>query len=467
MTYDEAYEYINRHGWSSNRNGFERSRRLLAALGNPQKKLKFVHVAGTNGKGSTCAMLGAVLQRAGYTVGLFPSPFIEDFTERIQVNGEHISRDDMARLAQTVADAADAMEDHPLHFELITAMGMLYFLEKGCDIVVLEVGMGGAHDATNVIDAPEVAVICNIGLDHTEYLGDTVEEIAAVKAGIIKTGSDVVVYDNIPSVIEVIAAKAREQGCPLHLAFDIEITPVSSDLHGQVFTAVKTGISVTDDPDAADASDVTGASDATDSPDAPDATAVPSAEHQYSLSLLGRHQLRNAQVALETIDVLRSRGWNISEEAVTWGLANVQWPVRFEVMGYDPVFIIDGGHNPQCAQAMAESIAEYLPNQKVTLVIGMLADKDYKTSIATILPYAAECITITPDNSRRALPARELAEIIREYGCPAQAVEADDPEEAAREAIRLAISMKRPVVTWGSLYSAGTIRHCYREMMGR
>ena len=427
MTYEQAYEYLNRHGWSKTKNGFARAQALMKALGDPQKKLRFIHVAGTNGKGSTCAMLESVMRRAGYTTGLFPSPFIEDFTERIQVNAENISREDLARLTEVVAEAADRLEDHPAHFELITAIGMLYFAERGCDIVILEVGMGGERDATNVIDAPEVAVICNIGLDHTEQLGDTVEKIAAVKAGIIKPGADAVVYDNIPSVLEVIEKRADREHCRMHLASDIEIVPVSSDLHGQRFTAQ--GI-------------------------------------EYRLSLLGSHQLKNAQTALMTIQVMRERGWRIPDSAVQEGLSSVSWPVRFEVMSYDPVFIIDGGHNPQCAQAMGESIAQYFPGQKVTMLIGMLADKDYKESIRQIIPYAAECVTITPDNDLRALSAHELAETIRAEGCPAEPVEAQDACASVREAISLALSKGRPVVAFGSLYAAGTIRSCYREMYG-
>ena len=193
MNYEQALAYINDYTWSTSRLGLDRTKELLKRLGDPQKKLKFVHVAGTNGKGSTCAMLGAILSEAGYHVGLYPSPYIEDFRERIEINGEMISKEDLAAITEKVMKEADAMEDHPSQFELITAIGMLYYLEKSCDIVVLEVGMGGAMDSTNVIDPPEAAVITNIGLDHTEYLGATIEKIAETKAGSIKPGSDVIV----------------------------------------------------------------------------------------------------------------------------------------------------------------------------------------------------------------------------------------------------------------------------------
>jgi dihydrofolate synthase/folylpolyglutamate synthase len=185
MTAQEAIDYIEQYTWSTTRLGLERTQALLRALGDPQKKLKFVHVAGSNGKGSTCAMLAAILQAAGYRTGLYISPYIQDFCERMQVNGENVPGDTLAAITERVKTIADAMEDHPSQFELVTAIALEYFFEAKCDIVVLEVGMGGALDSTNAIDAPEVAVITNIGLEHTEYLGDTLEAIAETKAGII------------------------------------------------------------------------------------------------------------------------------------------------------------------------------------------------------------------------------------------------------------------------------------------
>ena len=192
MTVQQAIDYINDHTWSQWRLGLERTRELLARLGDPQKELKFVHVAGSNGKGSTCAMLERILREAGYRTGFFPSPYIEDFRERIQVCGEYITEEALCEITNTVREQADAMEDHPSQFELITAIGMVYFAREQCDMVILEVGLGGEFDATNVIDAPEAAVITHIGLEHTEYLGNTLTEIARTKSGIIKSGSDVV-----------------------------------------------------------------------------------------------------------------------------------------------------------------------------------------------------------------------------------------------------------------------------------
>lgn len=426
MTINEAIAYINNFSWSTSRLGLERTRELLERLGNPQERLRFIHVAGTNGKGSTCAMLERILRSAGYITGFYPSPYIEDFRERIQVCGEYISEDALCSITERVSAEADAMADHPSQFELITAVGMLYFEQMHCDIVVLEVGMGGSLDSTNVIPAPLAAVITNIGLDHTEYLGDTVEKIAAVKAGIIKPGTHAVCYRQQPSVEKVIADICREKGVMLSVAG--KCTETGHDFDGQEFIYK---------------------------------------DKQYKLSLLGRHQLANAAVVLETIDVLRSEGCEISDEAVRDGLAAVKWPARFEVLGRSPLFVLDGGHNPQCAEALADCIREYAADpdkgEKVCFLIGMLADKDYETTLKIIRPFGAYYVCITP-GSPRALPAEKLAEdIIKISGkC------ADQPtvvcEHDISRAIRTAENSGLPVIAFGSLYSAGDIRRTYREM---
>ena len=416
-TAEEAITYLNDCHWATWKLGLSRTKDLLHLLGDPQKKLRFVHVAGTNGKGSTCAMTESVLRCAGFKTGMFPSPFIERFNERIQVNCEEIPDDDLARITGIVADAADSMEDHPRHFELVTAIGMMWFAEQKCDIVVLEVGMGGAFDSTNVIDPPEAAVICNIGLDHTQYLGNTVLEIAETKGGIIKPGSSVVLYDNFPSVCGVIEKIAREKGDTVYYARDVVMKPVSSSLKGQTFIA--DGI-------------------------------------EYTLSLLGKHQLENAKAVLKTVEALRQRGWKIPEKAVREGLLTAKWPARFEILNDDPVFILDGGHNPQCAEAMAAAIAEYLPDTKVTFLIGMLADKDYSQTLDIIAPYAGEFVCLTPE-SERALPAEKLAGTIASKGFKSCVCDNTD------EGIRTAYSKGRPVVAFGSLYMAGSIRKRFHD----
>ena len=426
MTIQQAIDYINDHTWSQWRLGLDRTRELLRRLGDPQKNLKFVHVAGSNGKGSTCAMLERILREAGYKTGFFPSPYIEDFRERIQVCGEYITEKALCEITEMVREAADAMEDHPSQFELITAIGMVYFEQSGCDIVVLEVGLGGEFDATNVIDAPEVAVITHIGLEHTEYLGSTLAEIARTKSGIIKTGSDVVLYENDPEVMEVVAQICGERGCPLHIAQFDRARLLESSLEGQTF---RYGDAV------------------------------------YRLALLGEYQLHNAVTVLGVVEVLRERGFAVPEEAVKTGFANVKWPARFEVLCKDPLFILDGGHNPQCAEALAESIERYVP-QKVVFLMGVLADKDYEQILDTITPYAEEFVCVTPD-SPRALPAQKLADLLQRRGFAATAC--DGIEEGVEASLKKAAERARdgkpcPVVAFGSLYMAGAIRTAFPQL---
>ena len=416
MTPQEAVAYIENYTWSASRLGLERTRELLHALGDPQKQLKFIHVAGSNGKGSTCAMLESILRCAGYRTGLYISPYIQQFCERIQIGGHNIPGERLAAITEQVQTIADHMADHPSQFELVTAIAMVYFQQEHCDIVVLEVGMGGALDSTNVIDAPEVAVITNIGLEHTEYLGSTLAEIAATKAGIIKPGCCTVCYDGAPEVTQVIAQVCREKGVPMHLAKWGTVKPLDHGLHGQRFAW---------------------------------------REQEYLLPLLGEHQLRNAAVVLETILALLRRGWTISEGAVRDGLARVEWPARFEVLGLAPLFILDGGHNPQCAQALSAALSEVLPGEKVVFLMGVLADKNYEAMLDILLPHAAEFICVTPD-SPRSLSGADLAAVIEDK-CTL-------PTEVCHsviQAIPAALSRGLPVIAFGSLYMAGSIRTAF------
>ncbi len=413
MTYADALEYVNKHGWSKTNFGLERTRALLRAMGDPQKKLRFVHVAGTNGKGSTCAMLAAVLGEAGFRTGLYTSPYIQDFRERMQVNGVPVGEAQFARITERMIAAAEAMPEHPTHFEMITAIAMQYFLEERCDIVVLEVGMGGELDSTNVIDSPEVAVITNIGLDHTEFLGDTVEKIAETKSGIIKPGCDCVCYDGDPAAVAVVRRVCGKRGvtCIVPKSSDIALLDGSTD--GQNFSY---------------------------------------RGNRWHLSLLGRHQLMNAAVVLETLALLRSRGFDIPESAVSAGLSSVKWPARFEILRCEPLFILDGGHNPQCAQALTECLDEYLPGRKLTFLMGMLADKDYEKVLDIVAPYASRFICVRPA-SPRALDPAVLAALAEKRG-----VEAVSYEDTAA-AVRLCRQPETgDVIAFGSLYAAGEIR---------
>ena len=487
MTITEAIEYINAHTWSQWKLGLSRTEELLRLLGNPQKQLRFVHVAGSNGKGSTCAMVERILREAGYVTGFYPSPYIEDFRERIQVCGEYITEEALCRITARVRDAADSMEDHPSQFEIITAIGLLYFAEKNCNIVVLEVGLGGIFDSTNVIDAPEVAVITNIGLEHTEYLGNTLAEIAGNKCGIIKSGADVVCYENAAEVMDVVRRVCEEKGCPLHIARYSRIQLIEKGLEGQTFRFLH-------DPAPA-SQDI-----------------AISADEPLRLGLLGEYQLHNAATALTIVEALRGRGWKIPQEAVCQGLAEVRWPARFEVLSRHPLFILDGGHNPQCAEALAESLREYLPDcnsnmaeslreylpdcnsdlpdresdlpgrkadlgKKAVFLMGMLADKDYRAVIDIISPFAAGFVCLTPD-SPRALPAEKLAAELQERGFYAKPC--GTAAEGIKEALSLAVRLggrgcgtedtsekgALPVVSFGSLYMAGAVRSAFRSFAG-
>ncbi|MDO4489224.1 MAG: folylpolyglutamate synthase/dihydrofolate synthase family protein [Eubacteriales bacterium] len=412
MTYEQALEYLNTHN-GKKPIGLYREKELLRRLGNPDRALKFVHVVGTNGKGSTCAMLAEILMSAGYKTGLFPSPYIEDFRERIQINNVMIPKEKLAEITERVREEAERMEDVPTHFELITAIGMLYFKEEGVEVVMLEAGLGGEFDSTNAIDSPEAAVICNIGLDHTEFLGDTVEKIARTKCGIIKPGCAVVTYDNVPSVIDVIEEVSAANGNKVYKASDLIIEEGEKSLEGQRFK-------------------VNG--------------------REYVLSLLGRHQLENTRTVLKTVEALRDRGFDISDDAVSEGLRNVKWPARFEVLKKEPVFILDGGHNPQCAEALKASIEEYLPGRKVTFIIGMLKDKDYFDVVKIIAPVSEEFFVVTPDYAGRALGAKEFSDVISGLGYRARAFDSLD------EALEKALSTRNFTVAFGSLYLAGEVR---------
>ena len=421
MTPQEAIQYIEHYGWSTTRLGLGRTRELLRKLGDPQRRLRFVHVAGSNGKGSTCAMLDAILRAAGYRTGLYTSPYIQEFNERIRVDGENISGEALAAVTERVREVAETMDDHPSQFELVTAAAMLHYVEQACDIVVLEVGMGGALDSTNVIDCPEAAVLTNIGLEHTEYLGDTLEKIAATKAGIIKTGCRAVCYDGAPEVTATIRADCKQKGVPLRVASYDKVKPLTETLDGQAFAW---------------------------------------GGKPYRLALLGRYQLHNAATVLETVETLREAGWRIPEEAVERGLAEVRWPARMEVMGRAPLFLIDGGHNPQCAEALADSLRRLLPDKKVVFLLGVLRDKDYPQMLGTLLPFAQSFICLTP-LSDRALSAAELAAYLTERG--AKAVAFTEVSDGLRAALDEA-GTDGAVVAFGSLYLVGAIRGAYQNM---
>ena len=423
MTVEEALSYIHSVSWLGSRPGLSRTQELLKRLGNPEKRTKYVHIAGTNGKGSTAAMTAAILQQAGYRVGLYTSPFINKFHERMQVNGEMISDEDLIRATETVLPHAEAMEEHPTEFELVSCVAFQYFAWQKCDIVVLEVGMGGELDSTNVIDTPLVSVITNIGLDHTEVLGDTLEKIAAAKAGIIK-GGHTVIYRACDSVEKVFEEKCAATGSILHKADFDSIVLHSHGLEGQVFDAC--------------------------------------GYENIHLPLLGAHQMKNCAVVLTAIEALRDQGYAVSYQNIYDGLKNVSWPGRFELLGRDPLFLVDGGHNPQCIDALADNIKDYLAGRSLTILTGVLADKDYHCMYSNIAPYASQFVTVTPD-SPRAMSAEDLKTYLSQFNKPITVC--DSVREGVLKAISLA-GKEGVVLAYGSLYMVGDIRSAAKEALG-
>ncbi len=420
MTYEEALTYIHSRPRGLPKPGLERIEELLSLMGEPHKKLKYVHVAGTNGKGSCCAMLSGILRAAGYKTGLYTSPFIHRFNERMQINGEPIADGELTEIAEFVRGCAEKMSRPCVEFEIVTAIGFEYFARKKCDIVVLEVGLGGRFDATNVIDCPECALICSIGFDHMEFLGNSLREIALEKAGIIKEGGAVATYPaQDEEVISLLASVCRERGASLRIAEDDEIELRYDDLSGQDFCYCD------------------------DTP--------------LHLNLLGDHQCRNAAAVLEAIEILREKKWKIKPEAVEKGLAEVKWPARFELLSEKPYVVADGGHNVPCAEALRANLEYYFEGKKAVIVLGMMADKDVEGFTDIIAPCAAAFVCVPVDNPR-ALKPEKMAEKLKKYKKPTFVA----PTVAEGMSMAKGAAGKDGVVcATGSLYLMGDVRACF------
>jgi len=417
MNYKEALEYIHSIDWRGSRPGLTRIVELMELLGNPQDQLRFVHVAGTNGKGSTCAMLSSILREAGYKTGLFTSPYIRYFNERMSINGEPIPDEELAFCTGYVKDFAESMEDPPTEFELMTAVGMVYFARQNCDVVVLEVGLGGKWDSTNVIGPPLLSVITGIDFDHTGILGDTLAQIASEKAGIIKSGRPAVFGQGEKEAVDVIKAKAEEEKSPLTFVNYGALKNMKSSLDGSSFDFGE--------------------------------------RKELFIPLLGSYQPLNAAAAVTAADVLNKNGLVISEEALREGLKKAKWPGRFERISKDPVILYDGGHNKQGVAACAESIRTLFPEGKVLILTGVMADKDYSEMAETMAPLCKEVFAVTPDNAR-SLPAKELAAVYNKLGIAAAGFET--VADGVNAAFKAAKERNLPLIAMGSLY-------LYREFM--
>ena len=429
MNITEAINYIEATNKFGTRLGLESMKNLLNEMGNPQDKLKFVHIAGTNGKGSTSAMIANTLKTAGYNTGLFTSPFLEKFNERIQLNNVPIDDDSLIAATSFVKEKIDILlaqgEPNPTEFELVTAVGLQFFYQKKADIVVLEVGMGGRLDATNIIKDPVAVAIMSISLDHTDYLGETLAEIAFEKASIIKEGTDVVVYPQEPEALKAILDFAKTKNAPALVVNPDDIAIKSFDGHAQILNY--------------------------------------SGDHldldEFELKLLGSHQALNCLTALEVIALLIKKGYHITTDQIKTALSTVTFPGRFEIFLDSPVVLIDGAHNSNGIQAFVKNIGLYFPEKKVNLYFGMLADKDIEESLSYLVPIATTIHTLTP-NSDRAMPAETMAALIHDsYG---KTVDFYDTMDEAVKSIDLAQKDDINVFV-GSLYMIGEARTLIRK----
>ena len=412
MTYEEALEYIHGISWTFCKPGLERTEELCERLGNPQKDLRFIHVAGTNGKGSFCSMTASILQAAGYKVGLYTSPYIYRFNERMSVNGNDIPDDTLAEITAFVKPHADAMKDKPTEFELITAIAFEYFRREKCDVVVLECGMGGRLDSTNIIREPYLSVITGISLDHTAFLGDTVEKIAREKAGIIKDSAPLLFGGEDGGAKAVISEVAAERKSDIYFPDYSELKISGATLDGCVF-------------DYKDLQNV-------------------------KIMLLGLYQTRNAALVIEAIKILNRRGLSISDDALRAGLSAARWRARFEIIDKEPTVIFDGAHNPEGIEAAVKSIKHYFGEQKLVLVSGVLSDKDYNKIADSMAEVISHAFTITPDNPR-ALSAENFAKVLSSRGINAAAT--NGIGEALRLGKEKAKELDTALCCLGSLYT--------------
>lgn len=425
MNYKETLEYIHSVCWKGSRPGLERTKLLLSMMGNPQDELKYIHVAGTNGKGSVCSMLASVLKKAGYKTGLYTSPYVRYFNERMMINGEMISNDELSEVTEYVKQFADKMEDLPTEFELITAIGFEYFKRNKCDVVVLETGMGGRLDSTNIIKENVLSVITGISLEHTAYLGDTVAKIAREKAGIIKEGSPVVFGGSSDEAYEAIKEKADEMGSLVYRASASGFNNVEFSLRG--------------------------------------CTLDSESYRQLFVSLVGDYQPSNIATALKCIDILKEKGYGLTDEAVRSGMGCVYWPARFEIINEDPLMIYDGAHNPEGLRACIDSIKRFFNGQRVNIISGVMKDKDVSQMLPVISEVANEAFTVTPDNPR-SMKSNEYADHFNRYGIKAYSF--DTVEEGVRAALEASKKAGVPLVSLGTLYMYGDVRDALEKIYG-
>ncbi len=414
---NETLRYIHSRTRFGSRFGLERMQELLRRVGNPQEHLRFVHIAGTNGKGSTATYIANTLTAAGYRCGRYISPFVLNFNERISIDGVSISDEDLAWAVNILKPHVEQMDDTVTEFELVTAAAMLYYYAQGCDVVSLETGLGGRFDATNVIPAPMCAVLTKISFDHMQYLGTTLEQIAFEKCGIVKPGSAVISYPfQFSEAAGVIARTAEERGCPLYLPDNDKLEILRSDIDGSLIEY--DGL-------------------------------------RLRVPLAGRHQIYNAVTAVCALQYLTARrGFRISREHMAEGIGNTFFPARLEVLRREPTVLLDAAHNADGMRTLCDALDNFAKGKKIVAVFGVFKDKDYKTELE-MLAKCADCfITLTPDDPR-GLDGGYLAHLCRRTGKPAEHI--PDYLDAYKKALELA-GPKGFVVICGCLHMASDIR---------
>lgn len=424
MNYQEALAYINDKDKYGSRLGLDSVGRLLELLGNPQDELKYIHIAGTNGKGSTSSYLAHCLQEAGYKVGLFTSPYLERFNERMQINGLDIPDEDLAKITDIVRTKANIMVseglEHPTTFEIVTAIAFVYYMEEKTDYVVLEVGLGGRYDSTNIIKSSIASVITTLDYDHTEILGDTLGKIAYQKAGIIKKDGIVISYPQEEEALKVLKEVSNEMNAELYLTPIDNITINEETEFGSSFDYYYNNSQLKD----------------------------------VKISMIGEYQIYNAVMAITTLLVLRDKKLlNIKDEDIYKGLFKTKWIGRLEVLRRQPTFLIDGAHNLQGINQLTKAL-NLFKYQNLILGIGILKDKDYEHMIALLAPLADKVI-VTEVNMPRKLIAEDLAYEVRKY-TPKVYIE-EDINQAIKKSFELA-DKQDLIVFCGSLYLVGEVR---------
>jgi len=367
MNYAEALKYIEKIEYFGSKPGLERISELMKVLGDPQEQLKVIHVAGTNGKGSTTAMLTYILKEHGYKVGTYTSPHLESYNERFMVDANNISDEKFAEYVTLVKDACEGLTDKPTVFEVLTAIAFKYFYDEKVDYVVLEVGLGGRFDATNLIKKPVLSVITSISFDHVEFLGDTLEKIAFEKAGIIKENCPCVLYRQSDEVRNVIETVCREKNSRLYYAEEETVTVLKQDVEGTIFSVKNEYMDL----------------------------------KNVSIKLIGDYQIKNACLVLLSVSALRLNGAELKEELVLRGIERARWHGRMEIVGKDPLILLDGAHNTDGITMLSSSLKKYFNGRKITLLVGILGDKEYGKMVETIAPLASNIVFTEPRSERK------------------------------------------------------------------